>query len=46
MLKNSQIRNNIEAGAYDQAFGNFFKSSVLEDQKSRYIRVSREFDEF
>ena len=46
MLKNSQIRNNIEAGAYDQAFGNLYKASDLEAQKSRYIRVSREFDEF
>ena len=45
MLKNSEIRKNIESGKYDGEFAYLYKASDIEAQKERYIRVSKEFDE-
>ena len=45
MLKNSELRKNIEAGIYDDKLAVLYKASDIEEQKARYIRVSNEFDE-
>ncbi len=45
MVKNSILRENIASGKYDEAFAALYKKEDIEAQKSRYIRVSNEFDE-
>lgn len=45
MISNKLLREKIAAGAYNDAIAKLYKPTDIEAQKSRYIRVSNEFDE-